>query len=93
MIFKKIAYLKTKQDQKSSNFGMIGMGYVVEVLNEYEEEIKKRDKLLADSLIYLNHFASLMDFVSGKNKEWGSRETFGIKNKIEQWLKEYGELK
>jgi len=56
MIFKKIAYLKTRQDQKGCNFGMVGMGYVVQVLNEYEEEIKKRDKLIDGAAIILKLF-------------------------------------
>jgi vacuolar-type H+-ATPase subunit I/STV1 len=36
----KLNYLKSKQDQKVKNFGMVGMGYVVEVVNEYEAELE-----------------------------------------------------
>ena len=44
MIFQKLEYLKSKQDQKQNNFGMVGMGYVVNVLNEYEKELENLKK-------------------------------------------------
>lgn len=38
---KDLAWLKTKQDVTQKNFGMVGMGYVVEVWNEQQAIIKQ----------------------------------------------------
>jgi len=39
-LFKELEYLKQHQGKVQNNFEMVGMGYVVDVLNRYEKEIK-----------------------------------------------------
>lgn len=42
----KFQWLKTKQDQKVKNFGMVGVGYVVEYHNLAVSEIKRISEIL-----------------------------------------------
>ena len=53
-IFKKIEYLKQHQDKTQRNFGMVGMGYIVNVLNEYEQELKLLKSKIAEARPYID---------------------------------------
>lgn len=45
----KLDYLKSKQDQKGSNFGMIGMGYVIPIIEELDIRIKELEAMIVEA--------------------------------------------
>ncbi len=80
-IFKRIDYLKSKQDQVAKNFGMVSMGYVVEVLNDYELETVRLSNKLETALQLLRDI--LDNTLIGEYEEYHA--------KIKEILKEQGD--
>jgi hypothetical protein len=57
-LLEKLEWLKSKQGQKVSNFGMVGMGYVVEYHNLALELIKLQDQRIENLLKAVEFYAS-----------------------------------